>query len=62
MINEYAKIRILTLWREGLGPTRILEVLEECENNVITTIRKSISLFIVRYILLPCMVLNTKTT
>ena len=47
VLSEYAKIRILTLWREGLGPTKISEVLQESEK--ITTTRKSISLFLARY-------------
>ena len=38
VLSEYAKIRILTLWREGLGPTKISDVLKECEK--MTTTRK----------------------
>ena len=31
VLGEYAKIRILTLWRDGLGPTRIAELLKQYE-------------------------------
>ena len=49
VLSEYSKIRILTLWREGNGPTVIVRVL--AGENIITT-RKTVSLFISRYILL----------
>ena len=29
VLSEYAKIRILTLWRNGSGPTSIVEMLDE---------------------------------
>ena len=47
VLSEYAKIRILTLWRDGLGPTRIAELLKQYEG--IETTRKSVSLFLGRY-------------
>jgi len=50
-LSEYAKIRILTLWRENKGPSVIVKVLSE-EN--ITTTRKSVSLFIGRYVACVC--------
>ena len=46
VLSDYAKIRILTLWRAGLGPTVIAELLERDEG--IRTTRKSVSLFIAR--------------
>ena len=45
-LSAYARIRILTLWRAGLGPTVIAELLE-CDEGIRTT-RKSVSLFIAR--------------
>ena len=46
VLSYYAKIRILTLWRYGHGPTVITELLERKEG--IRTTRKSVSLFIAR--------------
>ena len=47
VLSKYAKIRILTLWREGDGPTIILRKLE---SEGIMTTRKTVSLFISRYV------------
>jgi len=49
VLSEYSKIQILTLWREGNSPTVIVRVL--AGENIRTT-RKTVSLFISRYILL----------
>ena len=46
VLSDYAKIRILTLWREGLGLTVITEQLKQQEG--IQTTLKSVSLFIAR--------------
>ena len=46
VLSEYAKIRILTLWRKGNGPTTIVEKLEAEE--IITT-RKTVTCFIAGY-------------
>ena len=45
VLSEYAKIRILTLWRENNGPTAIVKSLEQ-EN--ISTTRKTVTFFIAR--------------
>ena len=45
VLSEYAKIRILTLWRNGSGPTSIVEMLDE---EGIKTTRKSVTCFIAR--------------
>lgn len=47
VLSEYAKLRILALWRDGLGPTQIRDVLRQKEG--IETTRKSVSMFIARY-------------
>jgi len=52
VLSENTKIRILTLWVENKGPSMIAKVLSE-EN--ITTTRKSVSLFIGRYVACMCM-------
>ena len=46
VLSEYAKLRILALWRYGLGPTELLKLHEN-----IQTTRKSVSQFIARYAL-----------
>ena len=43
VLSEYAKIRILTLWRENNGPTAIVKSLEQ-EN--ISTTRKTVTFFL----------------
>ena len=48
VLSEYAKIRILTLWRERNGATAIVEKLEV---EKIKTTRKTVTCFIARYIL-----------
>ena len=50
VLSEYAKI--LTLWRDGLGPTLITELLKQHEG--IQTTRKSVSLFLARYVQCTC--------
>ena len=45
VLSDYAKITILTLWREGKGPTAIVEALEK---EKIKTTRKTVTLFIAR--------------
>ena len=42
VLSEYAKIQILTLWRENSGPTVIVKVLKQ-ENIIIT--RKTVTLY-----------------
>ena len=45
VLSDYAKVQILTPWREGFGPTMITEQ----RKNTIRTTRKSVSLFMARY-------------
>lgn len=49
VLSEYAKLRILSIWREGNGPTAIMKALEA---EKIKTTRQSVSLFIKRYAVL----------
>ena len=46
VLSEYAKIRILTLWRQGFGPTTIADKLNDED---VKTTRKTVSLFISRF-------------
>ena len=48
VLSDYAKIRILNLWREGKGPTAIVE---DLSRESIKTTRKTVTLFISRYVL-----------
>lgn len=45
VLSEYAKIRILSLWRDSKGPIAIVEALAK---EGIRTTRKPVSLFIAR--------------
>lgn len=56
VLSEYAKLRILTIWRGDLGPTWITELLRKHED--IQTTRKSVSLFLARYVT-PVVMLGT---
>ena len=47
VLSKYAKLRILTLWRENKGPTVIVQIL--VDEGIYTT-QKSVSLFIGRYV------------
>ena len=51
VLSDYAKIRILNLWREGKGPTAIVE---DLSRESIKTTRKTVTLFIARYVLPVC--------
>ena len=46
VLSDYGKIRILNLWREGKGPTAIVE---DLSRESIKTTRKTVTLFISRY-------------
>lgn len=45
ILSEHTKLRILSLWREGKGPTAIIHTLA-IENMLVS--RKSVSLFVAR--------------
>ena len=54
VLSEYAKIRMLIMWREGYGPTSIVKMLD-AESIKIT--QESVTCFIARYIILcMCMI------
>ena len=46
VLTDYAKLKILSLWRHGDGPTLIVKKLQD--DGIITT-RKTVSLLISRY-------------
>ena len=47
VLSEYSKLRILSLWRAGVGPSGIADTL--WQEDEIKTTRKSVSMFIARY-------------
>ena len=56
VLSEYAKLRILSAWRENKGPTVIVKMLAD---EGIKTTRKGVSLFISRYVSLILFARNT---